>query len=315
VPDLASLVRQVGGDRVSVTAFAKGTEDPHFLDAKPSFVRALSQADVFVVVGLYLESGWTPALLQNCRNARVLPGGGGYVDVSAAIRPLEVVTGRVDRSMGDVHASGNPHYLLDPINGLKAARLIADKLIALRPDDRDFFEQRYAGFAGRLSSALVGEPLAKKYSAEEVQKLALLFERGKLAEYLKGQGEAGRLGGWLGAMQPYYGTKVVDDHNLWPYFARRFGITVAAHMEPKPGLPPTTAHLTSVVDLMRGQQIRVVLANAYYDARHGRFIAQQSGARIAQMAHQVGARPGTDDYLAMIDYNVQQFVAALRENP
>lgn len=308
VPDLGSLTREVGGDRVSVTVFAKGTEDAHFIEAKPSFIKALSQCDLYLQAGMDLEIGWAPALLQNARNAAVLPGGRGYLDASMAIQRLEVPTGPVDRSMGDVHPLGNPHYLLDPLNGLKVARLIRDKLGELRPDSKPYFDNRYAAFHLRLGTALVGEALARKY---DIEKLALLYEHGKLAPFLKGQGEAPLLGGWLGKMRPHFGTKVVADHNLWPYFARRFGITVIGFMEPKPGIPPTTRHLSELVDRMKAEKIQIVLAAPYYNPRHAQFIAQHTGARIVNLAHQVGAREGTDDYLTMIDYNVREIAATL----
>ena len=308
VPELGSLVREMGGDRVSVTVFAKGTEDPHFVEAKPSFIKTLSQCDLYIQVGMDLEIGWAPVLLQNARNGAILPGSRGYLDASVAISPLEVPSGPVDRSMGDVHPLGNPHYLLDPLNGLKVARLIRDKLIELHPESRPYFEARFASFKQRLSAALVGETLAKKY---DVEKLALLFEHGRLEPFLKGQKEERLLGGWLGALLPYYGSKVVDDHNMWPYFARRFGIKVMDHMEPKPGVPPTTKHLGELVARMRAEEVRVVLAASYYDPRHARFISENTGARVLNMANQAGAREGTDDYLAMIDYNNRQLVAAL----
>ncbi|MGH7411907.1 MAG: metal ABC transporter substrate-binding protein, partial [Candidatus Methylomirabilis sp.] len=300
VPELGSLVREVGSDRVSVTVFAKGTEDPHFVEAKPSFIKALSQCDLYIQMGMDFEIGWAPVLLQNARNGAILPGSRGYLDASLAISPLEVPSGPVDRSMGDVHPLGNPHYLLDPLNGLKVARLIRDKLIDLRPESKAYFEDRFASFRQRLSAALVGETLAKKY---DVEKLTLLFEHGRLETFLKGQKEERLLGGWLGALLPYYGSKVVDDHNMWPYFARRFGIKVMDHMEPKPGVPPTTKHLGEVVARMRAEEVRVVLAASYYDPRHAQFISEKTGARVLNMANQVGAHEGSDDYLAMIDYN------------
>jgi ABC-type Zn uptake system ZnuABC Zn-binding protein ZnuA len=308
VPDLGSLVREVGGDRVWVTVFAKGTEDPHFVEAKPSFVKALSQCDLYIQTGMDLEIGWAPVLLQNARNGAVLPGAPGYLDASKVISPLEIPTGPVDRSMGDVHPLGNPHYLLDPLNGLKVARLIRDKLIELRPAHKAYFEDRYASFSKRLGAALVGDKLARKY---DVEKLALLFERGRLGAFLAGQGEEALLGGWLGQMLPHYGAKAVDDHNMWPYFTRRFGTHVIGHMEPKPGVPPTTSHLRALVERMRVEGVKAVLAVPYYDPRHARFISENTGARVVNLANQVGAREGTDDYLGMIDYNVRQLLGAL----
>jgi ABC-type Zn uptake system ZnuABC Zn-binding protein ZnuA len=307
VPDLGDLARTIGGDRVSVTVFVKGTEDPHFLEAKPSFIKAASEADVLVFVGMELEMGWVPPILANCRNDRIQPGAPGSIDVSTVITPLELPSGPVDRSMGDVHSAGNPHYLTDPLNGLKAARLIADRLGALRPADRAGFDARYSAFKDKLCAALVGETLARKYDAE---KLAVLFERGKLRSFLDGQGDGASLGGWLGQLTG--NVAAVADHNLWPYFARRFGITIVGYMEPKPGVAPTTKHLGQIVEQMKRDHVKLVLTSPYFDPRHGAFVAKETGARVVPLAHQCGGQPGTDDYIAMCDYNVRQLAAAIK---
>ena len=272
VPDLGDLVQRVGGDEVAVTVFAKGGEDPHFVEAKPGFIRALSQADLFVEVGLELEVGWAPVLLKNARNVRVQPGQPGYLDASRAITPRDVPQGPVDRSMGDVHAAGNPHYLLDPENGRAVAVLIRDRLMALRPAGEAGFRERQ-GVLDRELAALTARAQAD--------------------------------------LAPARGRKVVVDHNLWPYFAERFGLAVSAHLEPKPGLPPTTRHLGEVVERMRAEQIGLILTSPYFDARHARFVAERTGARVVALAHQVGARPGADSYPALIAYNVAQLKAAL----
>ena len=308
VPDLGSLAQEVGGDRVAVTVLAKGTEDPHFVDAKPSFIKVLSQADVYIQLGMDLEIGWAPTLLQQARNANVLPGAPGYVDASVAVEPLEVPSGTIDRSMGDIHVFGNPHYLLDPVRGLKVARLIRDRLMALQPASRGYFEERFSAFHQRLGSALVGQDLAHKY---DVEKLALLNDHDQLQAFLQAQGDAQRLAGWLGRLTNYAGTLAIGDHNQWPYFAQRFRLRVVAFLEPKPGIPPTTKHLQALVKRMQAQHIGLILASAYYDPRHARFLAQQTGAKIAEIANQVGAREGTDTYLQMVEYNVQQIIAAL----
>jgi ABC-type Zn uptake system ZnuABC Zn-binding protein ZnuA len=247
-------------------------------------------------------------LLQNANNPKILPGRPGFLDASVVITPLEVPLVPVDRSMGDVHPFGNPHYLLDPINGLKVAALIRDRLGQLRIDQRPYFAARYAEFARRLGEALVGPALAKQYDAE---KLAQLYERGKLASFLASQGDEGRLGGWLGELQRGFGTKGVDDHPIWAYFAHRFGLTITGHLEPKPGVPPTTKHLQELVHLMRAEGVKVVLAAAYYDPRHAEFVARETGAKVVRMANQVGARPGTESYLDTIDYNVRELSKAL----
>jgi ABC-type Zn uptake system ZnuABC Zn-binding protein ZnuA len=308
VPELSSLAKEVGDDYVQLSTFAKATEDPHFVEAKPSFIKTLSECDLYVQVGLELEIGWAPVLLQNARNAKILPGAPGHVDASSVITPVEVPTTPVDRSMGDVHPLGNPHYLSDPLNGLKVAALLRDKFSELQPGNAQYFATRYMSFRQRVGTALVGESLSKKY---EFEKLALLFEHGKLGEFLQSQGESALLGGWLALMNRHFGAKVVADHNMWPYFARRFGLTVIGFLEPKPGIPPSTTHLNTLVQTMKVSGVKAVLAAAYYDPRYASFIAENTGAKIATMANQAGARPGTEEYLSMVDFNVQQIAAAL----
>jgi ABC-type Zn uptake system ZnuABC Zn-binding protein ZnuA len=308
IPDLGDLAREVGGDEVSVVVFAKGTEDPHFIEARPSFVRALADADLFLQVGLDLEIGWAPALLTNARNAKVLPGNPGHLDGGTVITPLEIPSAPVDRSMGDVHPLGNPHYLLDPRNGLKIAAAIRDRLAMLRPDKEADFKKRYDAFAKRLGERLVGETLAAKL---DPVKLSILFQSGKLAPFLESQKEAGELGGWLGQMLPHFGTKAVSDHNLWPYFASAFGLRMVAFLEPKPGIAPTTRHLEEVIQRMRAEKVPLILAAPYYDRRHADFVARETGAKVVALAHQVGGRDGTKTYLEMVDTNVNAVASAL----
>jgi ABC-type Zn uptake system ZnuABC Zn-binding protein ZnuA len=211
--------------------------------------------------------------------------------------------------MGDVHPFGNPHYLLDPLQGLKVAQLLRDKLMALRPEQQASFASRYAAFRQRLGSALVGETLAQKY---DVEKLALLFEHQKLDPFLQTQGEASLLGGWFGRLLPYAEVKAVSDHNVWPYFAQRFHISLVGFLEPRPGVPPTTKHLRELIRTMQAQGVKLILASSYYDPRHAQFVAQHTSARVVPLANQVGAREGTEDYISMVDYNVRQLVTALR---
>jgi ABC-type Zn uptake system ZnuABC Zn-binding protein ZnuA len=312
VPDLGDLVKQVGGDQVFVTALLKGTEDPHFAEAKPSFIKELSKADMFVQVGMELEIGYAPVLVQGANNARLLPSAPGALEAAEAITPLEVPTGTVDRSMGDVHPFGNPHYLVDPLNGLKVARRIAERLGAIRPAKKAYFDENLAAFQKRIGVLLVGDQLAAKYDFE---KLALLHERGALGAFLKEQGEEKLLSGWLGQLLPHYGEKAVGDHNLWPYFARRFGIRLVGYLEPKPGVQPSTKYLAEMVNKMKADHVTLLLRSPYFDEKHSRFVADKSGARVVVLAHQVGSVDGASDYLAMVQYNVSKLVAALENKP
>jgi ABC-type Zn uptake system ZnuABC Zn-binding protein ZnuA len=308
VPDLGSLAREVGGDAVEVTVFVKGGQDPHFMEAKPSFIKALSQADLYIQIGLELEVGWVPNLLQNSRNGQVLRGAPGHLDASTAIQPLDVPAGVIDRAMGDVHPYGNPHYLLDPLNGLKVARAIRDRLVDLRPARKADFDARFESFRKKLGAALVGEKLAAKYDFE---KLAVLAERGKLLEFLKSQNDESLFDGWLKRVEPLRGVPVVGDHNMWPYFAQRFGLKVVGFLEPKPGIPPSTKHLSEIVATMKQVGAKAILSVPYFDPRHSRFVSEQTGAKVLRLAHQVGSQDGTDDYLSMVEYNVKQLESVL----
>ncbi len=301
VPDLADLVQRVGGAAVAVESLVRGSQDPHFIEARPTYVRRLHEADLYVEVGLQLELGWSPTLLKSARNPRVRPGGAGYVDASRAITPLEVPTGSVDRSQGDVHPGGNPHYLADPVNGLRVARLLRERLSALRPEAADDFAARTRAFEEALLKRLVGDALAAKLSADE---LLAALDAGRL-------GEHGELGGWLGRLESARGVAAVQDHRIWPYFARRFGIRLVAELEPRPGIAPTTAHLTRVVALVEREDVRLLLASPYFDARHARTVAGRTGLPVVTLGHQVGALPGTDDYLSLIAVNVGRVEEAL----
>jgi ABC-type Zn uptake system ZnuABC Zn-binding protein ZnuA len=308
VPDLADLVRTVGGEEVEVESLVRGPQDAHFMDPRPTFVRRLHDADLYVEMGMQLEIGWSPVLLQSARNPRIRPGGEGYVDASLAIAPLEVPTGTLTRAAGDVHAYGNPHYLSDPLNGLRVARLLRDRLSAARPAAAAGFAARTAAFEGALLGRLVGPELAARFPADEI---VAAVEQERIDAWLQGKGGAAALGGWLGRLANARGVAVVQDHRLWPYFARRFGLRPVAELEPLPGIAPTTAHLTEVVGVVKAQHVRLLIASPYFDPRHARSIAERTGIPIVTLAHQVGALPGADDYLSTVDLNVREVGEAL----
>jgi zinc/manganese transport system substrate-binding protein/zinc transport system substrate-binding protein len=212
--------------------------------------------------------------------------------------------------MGDVHPYGNPHYWLDPINGVAIAARLAEVLSQIQPEERSGYEQRASAFRASVYSRLAGEELSRKY---DVGKLALLQNRGQLLSFLESQGDIRRLAGWWGALLPKGPIKAVDDHNMWPYFARRFGVEIVGHMEPKPGIPPTTAQLQLLVKTMEAQRVHLIFSSPYYDPRHARFLAEATGALIVPLAHLTGSRPGTADYLDMVDYNVRTLHSALEQ--
>jgi len=305
VPELGSLVNEMGGEHVSVTVFTKGSEDPHFLTAKPSFVKKLSQADLLVFVGVDLEKGWLPVLVKGAKNNAVKKNSAGYLDCSTFVKITGLPTRKIDRSHGHVHTSGDPHFLLDPINGLKVAGAIRDRLIQLKPKYKETFEKNFSNFHQKLSQKMIGEKLTKKYKkTDELEKLALLFEHGKLSDYLKEQKENDLLKGWFLDMLPLRGKKMVADHNMWGYFSKRFNFKISLFLEEKPGITPSTKHLQTVVKKMKEEQIDIIIQSAYFNSRYGKFVSQHTQSKVFKMANQVGAVENTDDYISMIDHNV-----------
>lgn len=270
--DLAALTREVGGDKVSVEAMARGYQDPHFVEPKPSFIIKLHGADLLVAVGRELEIGWLPPLVQQSRNAKIQPGGRGYLDASQTVRILEIPTGQITRAMGDVHPQGNPHYWLDPGNGRRIARALQAKLTELAPADGAYFAQRFADFDRRLAA---GEQR------------------------------------WDAAMARHKGTKIVTYHRSWPNFAERFGLDVIGYVEPKPGIPPSPAHLLDLVQEMRRQQVKVIVVEPYFDLKTPNSVAQQTGARVLVLAPSVGGVKEASGYIEVFDYNVNLLVSAL----
>ncbi len=312
IPDLGDLAREIGGDKVEVIVFVKGSEDPHFITPRPSFIRDLAKADVYIQNGLEQEVGWAPPLLEQSRNKQVQPGGKGFIDTSRVIKPMEVPKGPISRSDGDVHPGGNPHYMLSPINGLKIARYLTAHFSFLWPEEKKYYESRYDDFATRFGKMLIGETLAAKYKDEQLDQLMQLKHQGMLTAYLKQEKELDKLGGLLALVEPYQGTKLIDDHPMWVYFCRDFGFQIVGHLEPKPGLQPTPSHVAKLVKQVRKDDIKAVLANAYYDPRHARFVEMNTDAKVAKMSHQVGAREFAKSYLEMCGYNVREMVRVLR---
>jgi zinc/manganese transport system substrate-binding protein len=253
---------------------AKGYQDPHFVEAKPSFVLKLHSADLLVVVGRELEIGWLPPLITQSRNSKIQPGGAGYLDASLTARILDIPAGQVTRAMGDVHPQGNPHYWLDPRNGRLVAKAIQDKLTSLSGSDAAYFAQRYADFDRRLAD---GEKR------------------------------------WQAAMAPYKGLKIVTYHRSWPNFAEVFGLDVVGYVEPKPGIPPSPAHTLDLTQAMRQQGIKIILVEPYFDLQTPNKIGRDTGAKVVVLPPSVGGVKEVQTYLQLFDYDVNLLVAAIKE--
>ena len=272
--DLASLTQEIGGDKVDVEALAKGYQDPHFVEPKPSFLLKLRSADLLISVGLDLEIGWLPPLITQSGNGKIQVGAPGYLDASQFAEILEIPQGKLTRAEGDVHPLGNPHYWLDPDNGRRIARGIAAKLSELDPDDTALFQQREKDFAKRLAEA-----------------------------DLK----------WRAEMTPYRGRQIVTYHRSWPNFAKHFGLEVEGYIEPRPGIPPTPSHTIYLVNLMKRENIKVVLVEPYFDLKTPNSIGSMTGAKVVQMMPSVGGKPAITDYFKLFDYDIAVLMQAFQE--
>jgi zinc/manganese transport system substrate-binding protein len=272
--DLASIAQEIGGDKITVESIAKGYQDPHFVEAKPSFILKLHSADLLIVVGRELEVGWLPPLITQSRNAKIQPGGPGYLDASLTAKILEIPSGQITRAMGDVHPLGNPHYWLDPGNGRRIAQAIQKKLTELSGADAAYFAQRYADFDQRLAAA------EKK---------------------------------WQAAIAPYKGLKIVTYHRSWPNFADVFGLDVIGYIEPKPGIPPSPAHTLELEQEMKRQNVKIVLMEPYFDSKTPTAIGRDTGAKVLVMPPSVGGVKEAGNYLQLFDYNINLLVSAIKE--
>jgi len=272
--DLASIAREIGGDRVTVESLARGYQDPHFVEAKPSFILKLQKADLLIAVGRELELGWLPPLIQQSRNSRVQPGAQGYLDASERARILDIPTGQITRAMGDVHPLGNPHYWLDPENGKRIGQGVAEKLSQLRPSDRSYYTMRLADFTSRLDAA------EKR---------------------------------WLAMMAPYKGTKVVTYHRSFSNFVERFGLEVIGYVEPRPGIPPTPQHTLDLINEMKRQNVKLVLVEPYFDLKTPNSIGRATGAQVLVLPPSVGGVKEVTDYFKLFDYDINLLVEAIKK--
>ncbi len=263
--DLAALAQEVGGDRIEAESIARGYQDPHFVEAKPSFLLKLRRADLLVVVGLQLEIGWLPPLISQCGNPKIQVGAAGYLDASQFAEILEIPTTQVTRAMGDVHPLGNPHYWLDPENGRRIARGIEQKLSEMRPGDAAYFEQRFQSFSQRLTQA---------------------EQR------------------WDREMKPFRGRKVVTYHRSWPNFAKRFGLEVVGYVEPRPGIPPSPQHTVELIQLMKRENVKVIAVEPYFDLKTPNAVARETGAQVLVLPPSVGGEKEITDYFKLFDYDI-----------
>jgi zinc/manganese transport system substrate-binding protein len=271
-PDLAALVREIGGSQVEITTLARPTEDSHFVDAKPSFIVKLNKADAIVEGGAELELGWLPGLLDGARNPKLAAGAPGHIACHQGVQLLEVPT-TLDRSKGDIHAAGNPHYLIDPVNAKIVAAHLAEAFCKLDSASSAAYRANLKKFSDALDA---------------------------------------KLEGWLKTLAPFKGQRIVSYHNSWPYFAERFGVKIDLFMEPKPGIPPTPTHLSEVIKKMKEEKIRVIFVEPYLNRRTAETVARNTGAVVLDVSQFPGGVKGTEgSYIPLLDHLVDGLARAL----
>ena len=270
-PDLAAIATAIGGNAVDVKALAKPTEDPHFVDAKPSHIVTLNRADVLIDGGAELEMGWLPPLLESARNPKIALGAPGRIVASQGIRMLEVPSS-FDRSKGDVHSLGNPHFLLDPLNVKIVAAQIAQHFSQVDPKSASLYQANLKAFNAMVDTKLVE---------------------------------------WQRTLAPYKGAKIVTYHKDFPYLAERFGLEIVENLEPKPGIAPSPAHLAKVITTMKSEGAHVILVQPYQNRKTAETVARQSGAVVLDVPQQPGAIKGVTTYFQLMDNMVAKLSAAL----
>ena len=270
--DLKSITEIVGGNKVAVQSIATGYQNPHFVDPKPSYIISLSNADLYVTVGLDLETGWSPQLLSSSRNAKIQKGSPGYVDASEGVGLLQVPSS-VNRGEGDIHIYGNPHYWLDPLNGKVIARNITNGLERIDPSNKSFYETNLAAFDAKIDT--------------------------KLKE-------------WQAKMAPFKGSKIIAYHNEWVYFETRFGLQIVDFMEPKPGIPPSPSQLVKVIKEVSADKIKVIISSPYFTTSSSDVVAKQTGVKELTLATSTAAFSSIKNYFDLFDYDIEQLTVVLK---
>lgn len=302
---LASITKEIGGDRVTVTALAKPTQDPHTLVAKPTFKVAARNAKLFVELGLGLDT-WASAVTDASGNPSIQMGQPGRVVASDGIATKELPA-TLSKAWGDIHPQGNPHVWLDPVNAKQLAANIAAGLARVDPDGKAIYDANLARFQTRLDDALYGHALVEEYGASKLERLS---RRGELIKYLQDKGTYAQLGGWLKKAEPLRGLEIVTYHKTWIYFCDRFGITIAGEIEEKPGIPPSQSYLATLIDRIKAEGVKVLFVDTIYPQKDGAYIAGKTGAKVVASPIDVGGAPGTGDYFALIDTLVERVLAA-----
>jgi len=269
--DTKSIAELIGGNKVEVFGIATGYQNPHFVDPKPSYITKLTEANLYVTLGLDLEAGWSPSLLASSRNTKIQKGNPGYVDASVGVSLMQVPSA-INRAEGDIHVFGNPHYWLDPLNGKVIARNICDGLERISPENKAFFEANLKTFNDQVDA---------------------------------------KLKTWNTMMAGFKGSKVIAYHNEWCYFENRFGLQIVDFLEPKPGIPPTPSQLVKIINEVKQNGIKVIITSPYFTSSSSDVVSKQTGAKTLVLATSVGAFDSIKTYYDLFDYNIKLLSGAL----
>ena len=276
IPDFGSIAKEIGGDRVEVKSIVKGYQNPHFVDAKPNYILWLNRADLLIYNGLDLEIGWLPVLITGSRNSKIIsPDSAGHLNASVLIPDiLDVPTVKVDRSMGDVHPSGNSHYMLDPRNGIRVAAGIAERLKTIDPANLGFYEQNLHVFTLKLKE---------------------------------------RIRVWKNKLEPFTTTNLVTYHKSWVYFTNWAGFNEVGYIEPKPGIPPSPSHLAGLIRKMQDNNLKLVLSESFYPQKTAALVAKKTGSKLLVLPTMVDKTNGVSTYFELFDKIVNEITLALKK--
>ncbi|MBI5573380.1 MAG: zinc ABC transporter substrate-binding protein [Elusimicrobia bacterium] len=270
--DLADLIKVVGGEKVNVVSLSKGSQDPHYVEPRPSMVILLKKADMVVRIGMDLDI-WVDSLIAASRNSRIIYGAVGYVDTSVGLERLEIPTGKIDGSMGDIHIYGNPHYWLDPENAKVITKNVLNGLAKLSRGAPTYFENNRTEYLKKLEA-----------------KINALQEK----------------------LKPYKGTKIVTYHNSWPYFAKRFGLGIVGFVEPKPGIPPNPSHIAALIEKMKKEKVKIIVVEPYFSQKAPKTIASETGTKIVILLPSVDEKKGIKTFIDLFEYNINKLIDALK---
>jgi ABC-type Zn uptake system ZnuABC Zn-binding protein ZnuA len=306
--DLASIAESIGGDIVKVSSLQDGKRDPHFLQAKPSYIVKARKADLWIRIGMELEIGYEPVILDASRNTRIHVGNIGHLDASEKVIRLDIPTQKIDRSMGDVHPEGNPHYWLDPYNGRIIAEEIAERLQKLDPENTKVYEKNLMMFHKKLDEAMFGVEAVTTMGGIQ------LWELQKSGELENTSAEKGiKLGGWFEKLEPYRKNKIGSHHRSWNYLLNRFELELAVELESKPGIPPTAQHLNDVVETVKKQKVKAFLVEPFYSRKAADLVAERTDAKVIICPNATGGGSGADDYISMLDNAISLLAETLKE--